>query len=872
MRHVLPSLCLSALLLLAGSRLQAKEGEPEKFFDAPGATVVKTQFETVSGADVKFPSVAKRQGMSVILKFDAYLKSTTPAGWNNYLLLYLNGKPLGKSDTNGRKRLLWKTDALKHSRDEQSWWKGDMLLLLFTPGTQQVDSRVLSSKEGLYTYSFDISDIVNYLEIGADDKIEKDEGNVLKLTNTYFSKFANGAPDIKDADLVVENLQVVYVPSAVVALESKEETVKFSPSQPCATLDGGSYSATVTKGGGIHLKVGGESYYLESGCSYPTDKGIRFNTLAVGTASGGAGWAPSVAERGGVIEVEASNKLYTLKRQISKAKAGIKVKDTFTNISGADLGISVKDSMASENSFGANGSFLAGIPDAGLVKEAGSNPTAFIKGGKSGLGMVADDDLQRCQFALTRYLNILSFNNPHFGLRSGESHTFEWTIYPLVNGDYFSFLNLVRAERNLNCTIPGPFCFGVETPKSGAKIAINSIEPWYDFCSGGKFVPASDEEFKKLSLASIKKLKARDPNKIVMPKIETNSRSVDKRKLKGSEKLPVCDGKGVWLQLLDKEQTAVFTGGEFAKYDSSFLWSADKRLYLDTYYAREPYINIIAIPDGENQRYKDMIANIDFMIDDIGFDGVYLDCFEPFGVARYSYDRWDGRTVDLDANGNISKRYYDFAYTSSGARKKIIERALGKGKAVLHNIQAITGEASVPGCLMFNEMENDNVSVITMTETEPPVFRHQALCQMSVSPVILGLRPPRFTADANKHAKILMRGVISALRHGLLYYYYGFVIPTQGPGAGGYGPVNHMFPFTPVELNEGYLIGKERTITCVSGKFAWPHAEKPVCLLFDETGRDKTNSFDAVRKGNGWEVDVKLKDWNEIAVLEAASK
>src|SRR5205085_9271863 len=77
----------------------------------------------------------------------------------------------------------------------------------------------------------------------------------------------------------------------------------------------------------------------------------------------------------------------------------------------------------------------------------------------------------------------------------------------------------------------------------------------------------------------------------------------------------------------------------------------------------------------------------------------------------------------------------------------------------------------------------------------------------------LGITPG---ADRSNLAEGLMLGLISYLRHGLLYYHYAYVeIPEKGPGSGEYGPINHMFPFTPVGLHEGWMEDRERTIACL---------------------------------------------------------
>jgi hypothetical protein len=104
----------------------------------------------------------------------------------------------------------------------------------------------------------------------------------------------------------------------------------------------------------------------------------------------------------------------------------------------------------------------------------------------------------------------------------------------------------------------------------------------------------------------------------------------------------------------------------------------------------------------------------------------------------------------------------------------------------------------------------------------------------------------------------------------LLYSYYGINIPETGPGSGEYGPINHMFPITPVELHEGWIVGKERIITARGLDVHWEKNGQPVAHLFDLTGRevDWGDRCQITKEDNGWRVKLALKDWMEIAVVE----
>jgi hypothetical protein len=82
-----------------------------------------------------------------------------------------------------------------------------------------------------------------------------------------------------------------------------------------------------------------------------------------------------------------------------------------------------------------------------------------------------------------------------------------------------------------------------------------------------------------------------------------------------------------------------------------------------------------------------------------------------------------------------------------------------------------------------------------------------------------------------------------------------------------------MFPITPIELHEGFIIGKERIITNRSGLFGWNDKSQHEIHIFDRTGREvelkdikaptvaKTYEKDGarwteLRLGEGWSAAI----------------
>jgi hypothetical protein len=357
-------------------------------------------------------------------------------------------------------------------------------------------------------------------------------------------------------------------------------------------------------------------------------------------------------------------------------------------------------------------------------------------------------------------------------------------------------------------------------------------------------------------------------------KLETNLITIYTNDIKDGEKLPKASRtEGIYGYILNEEQSKILK--EYIKeWMDSVLMTEDGRLIVDTYYPGwlgPDYIDLLVYPEVGNYRFKRFIEQIDFLMNEVGMDGVYIDQYTlswgPIGrMDRHTYEKWDGYTVDIDEKtGKIIRKYTDCGLVGAEARKRIIEHVLSKGGIVVINTFPTTNEEQKLHAYRFAEFESggsgDPVSYIN---EKPP---ENIMCGKGhlSSPIILGVRPVLYRDYDKYWAEIIMKAVITGLRNGVLYYYYFSEIPKE---KGEYGPINHMFPFTPVEINEGYLIGKERIITCVSKKFEVKSKTKPVIHIFDLKGKEKDVKIEPVKKGNNWIIDIKINNWNEISVIE----
>jgi hypothetical protein len=263
-----------------------------------------------------------------------------------------------------------------------------------------------------------------------------------------------------------------------------------------------------------------------------------------------------------------------------------------------------------------------------------------------------------------------------------------------------------------------------------------------------------------------------------------------------------------------------------------------------------------------NHRFKHGLEQFRWLLDDMGFDGLYIDQFSlafNTGDIRYSLDRWDGRTVKIGPDGRVAAKITDLGLVGGEARKAWVSFVLDRGKTVVANtLPAVRCEQPLPATRF---METQGYEPVTGGEIpyQPTLAKGQL-----GSPVGLGHSFP-----STGTGEFFMRTLAAHLRFGMLYYYYATEFPADGERGGEFGPVNHMFPFTPVELHQGWVRGKERLITCVSGTFPWNHTAKPGVFQFDDRGRDKASDAGIEGEPGNWHVTLNLRDWHEAAVVEA---
>jgi hypothetical protein len=647
-------------------------------------------------------------------------------------------------------------------------------------------------------------------------------------------------------------------------------TAQYQPAKQGETIRQGGVTVLVGGKGQVQVNVGKRTYLVESAFSYPGER-IGWNRFS-GTEPGGeSAWTPRVKKISTTeVGIEARGGFYSLRRIVKLQQGRVIFQDTLANLGKEPTGFIVRTTLTAPAAFRNS-----------LTSGGAENPTIYVAGESGGLGVLAEDNLSRLRFepSLGLPANQARFQIGDFALDAGKTYTMRWTLYPLEkDASYFDFINQVRRDWRSNFTIEGPFAFFDigemremlgDPPRLTAylqrkRLGVVGLSPWLDYDPGTFDRVWTRDEYKVRMQQAMRALKAADPKIKCVGCIETDWVTINPGRIPNGDKLP---SHGTGSGLLNAEQTRVID-------DARLPWSNSVKrkdagtLELELYSrGGKPQTALSVYPAVDNYQYEFLMGQVKFLLDEVGLDGFYIDEFnQAWRGGIPSYSGWDGWSAELDPQtGRIVRRYVDCSLAGMTARVNLAQSALQRGKLAIANTYATAHEEQSLPVTRFSETQGSFDPFAAPDGIKPPEvpFLYRGAL---ASPVGLGIVGVSGTEDT---ARRIMKAVITYLRHGVLYYHYAIKdIPETGPGSGAYGPINHMFPITPVELREGCVVGRERIITCVSGAFVWPAADKPAIHRFDLDGREIRHAFHITRSGKDWKVDVKLKDWAEIAIIE----
>lgn len=514
-----------------------------------------------------------------------------------------------------------------------------------------------------------------------------------------------------------------------------------------------------------------------------------------------------------------SNKFFAHSRRIERKAEAIVVFDTFKNLTNENLPLMQRHEAKLP---GLKKIWLAGLSPAGLVGSSsdGANPTTFGVTEKAGLGLLPLND--EFQVHVTNYAadGVIGLADNQFVLQPGKTYTAEWAIVPVARPDYFDFVNAGRRLLDVNFTIP--YCFAFLR-------AGNLTEQWSDQ-QFAEFIRLKSANLVCAGFSSVR-YKGRYPHGIAFQMVPHDSY---KRWVERVRRLATDTKTSIYFHcFINSEENAAekFPDARVLRSDGS---QAD---YGKPFYG-------IFFPTENNAYGRAIRRNVDIILNDIRADGVYWDELEYSAYAYHYGEPWDGCSADIDpATMKIQRLKSSVTLLSQSWRIALIKEIMARGPFIA-NGQPRTRTIARLKFPRFSE--TGSIGNCTRTHFYTPIALGDHLTERSEE-------------DA-------YRNMVRALDFGCVSHWYSDMQVQPK-----YETITKfMYPITPVELHEGYIIGKERILTNRSGLFGWGDRSKHEVHVFDDTGREVPNfkaptverdgaTFTELRIAEGWSAAIVRK-------------
>ena len=596
------------------------------------------------------------------------------------------------------------------------------------------------------------------------------------------------------------------------------------------------YRFDLCEGGGFKIAANRSVCPFESSYSYPYGGENRLIASEKRDGNGEKSWkvqTRKISDR--EYTVTARGKYYTIERRVLVQPTRVYVKDTIKNNSDEDVGIIIHNRLnAKQKDF--TDSYLSGWKGQGRRKQTYS-PSVFVARQGLGIGLVPLDDVYIVQSAVFYEKGMAGIATEEFALAKGASYTLEWAVYPNETGDYYDFINVVRKDEDRIGTIDGGFAFISKGPFSRRNIptkkfvALRSIKYGCIHCLSG----AADDpqvsiegiefmDFPK-EMALLKKqiaaIHKKHPNLKVMFHVAHSLYATNRP----NETFPDS-------RVVDKDGKQVLYGTE------AHYW--DSYAYLSKARVRDGWRFWIYYPTPGNSFHDALMKSVDVMMDEIGCDGVFMDGFMYGYGSRYTYDRWDGHTAEIDPKTKTIKRKVgSVLLLSQPSLVQFARKIRDKGGVVVANNSVLT--RTIAG----------EKYIVHDWEVSSGPYLHLA----PNAAALANLRSARAERDVHKD-------VLDKLKWGMAFFYYqeGNITYESLPA--------QMFPITFEEIRSGLIKGKERLVTMHSGVYGW-HGDQNLHFAYhyDARGARASHNFLSTVDHRGVRTEITLEP-KESAVLK----
>ncbi len=764
--------------------------------------LIEAQTKLEYGGELEYTIAVPDDCKSVLLTISARMDYPSAGGSTYVMSILLNGQPVTPEINRRASRLLNKPLNFEMASGlKLTWFRSPKWRVVYSPDFDTVQSEKAGGSRVL--------DVDPYkLVLDVTDFVTRGEGNTLALAHAGEAmNLRNYFKDNPSLDFYLAELSVEFSDQPPISVPAKmsrhtPDTLMVDPPQPADVQE----ACIIGKHGALKIALPGAELKFTTRLSYP---GGGYNYIGrPADERSEDDFTITVQRTDGEARVVAEGKAYSLTRMIKLLADHIEIADTFTNLRNEVTGIKYDNHLQAPKGSVID-AYLGGDHSPGKTSVSGlENTSLYLALEDCGCGIVALDDVSRYQGVIYYDADGGGIRSNHFGLAAGTSHTFRFNIYPTARANYWDMINLARRDLDVNFTIPGGFSF------SGPGGILNStkedLNKWLDMrgvkilSSGVWFDRSKDAQvpcYHGTHMLKATKLRQRLKDGVARLR----------------EWFPDVKYLIYIHSYINTDETAA------ERYPEARLITPDGQHYINPGYTKRigiPFAYFYMTP--ENSYFEAMKEVVDMCLDEnkIHAHGIYWDEM-AWCSSRYTYKAWDGYSVEIDEQGQVTRK---FAYTgliSLDAKRQLAEYILSRGKLIGNSCP--TSE--------------------TMTKLHFPRFAETAA---SWYPARSHLYTPISLGDHKtvKDWPTLIADVRSKLDLGTVYYYYAR--PDQPAPT----ITQHMFPFTPVELHSGWLLGEERILTKLPGTYTFgDDAQVKVYWYGNEGGAVAKEASQEVKQG-----------------------
>ncbi|MEW6356923.1 MAG: hypothetical protein AB1696_11385 [Planctomycetota bacterium] len=514
---------------------------------------------------------------------------------------------------------------------------------------------------------------------------------------------------------------------------------------------------------------------------------------------------------------------YEIEREITPQPEHLDIRDTLKNLTEKDIGIVVTHTcrfdptQAKEYRVGGLRPFVSA-----MRSHFTGNQTTFVSLDGGGLGLLPRDDVFKAHSDDFYEKGAIGIEDRFFVLRPGTSCTMRWSVFPTPSGDYYDFINAARRALGVNFTFDGPmgFCHYVRWMEN---ITPEDAKQWADtrslkYISG---VIPKDPKTGRYDHGSAMLLPgARDRLQLF--------RDTQKR--------------------IQKARPTAMGIQYFHCYISTEPGAADKfkdSVCLDANGKQQDYHNPIYplfVPSLTNSYGAAMQRVLDLLLDDVKFDGIYWDeMSQSCGRFVYDFPEWDGHTAQINReDGAIIRKMSEVTLIAQPFREAMVKRIMKGGRPLIANGPPVT-----------ETMMQYHFPRFTETGGLTHLYNVHLFTPIGLGDHLTEKTPLDIARQIRRH-----------LDFGCVYYYYHFEPRLEYPMLPEY-----MYPITPIELHDGYIIAKERILTNRPGIYGWGDRSAHEVHVFDETGKEVSFAAKPIEKDNATWTELRLPRHYVAAII-----